>query len=273
MCNAHNHSWNCDCGFGGDTGSGGGRRGFGGARCYVSVYDVLERPVSAGWAKDERGTVESYVNPNAHCPVCGALVYFYRSPYDGRVFFDELGWPWPKHPCTDNRREPPRATHQSARATGSRALPRWQIEGWHPVLSAKVYAGGDRQHITGDVDGGFQELLLPVGESVDADAPILVRRQTSHPHVFEATFLHSSAFGVQEHKTIAFDPRIAALGEDVIVRAARGDATASYVVGRFILWHLDDPAAARPYLERAAGAGSLEALVDLAIVQLFSPPK
>jgi hypothetical protein len=47
------------------------------------------------------GTVESHVNPNAHCPVCGAAVYFDRSPYDGRVFFDELGWPWPKHPCTD----------------------------------------------------------------------------------------------------------------------------------------------------------------------------
>jgi hypothetical protein len=43
-------------------------------------------------------------------------------------------------------------------------------------LSAKVYAGGDRQHITGDVDDGFQELLLPLGENVDADAPILVRR-------------------------------------------------------------------------------------------------
>jgi hypothetical protein len=28
-------------------------------------------------------------------------VYFYQSPYGGRVFFDELGPPWPKHPCTD----------------------------------------------------------------------------------------------------------------------------------------------------------------------------
>jgi hypothetical protein len=105
VCNAYNHSWGCDCGFGGDTGGGGGRSGFASPRYYVSVSDVLERPLSAGWAKDKRGTVESYVNPNAHCPVCGQLVYFYRSPYDGRVFFDELGWPWPKHPCTDNRRE------------------------------------------------------------------------------------------------------------------------------------------------------------------------
>ena len=37
------------------------------------------------------------------CPACGEPVYFYKSPYNGRVFFDSLGHPWPKHPCTDNR--------------------------------------------------------------------------------------------------------------------------------------------------------------------------
>ena len=49
-------------------------------------------------------TYPSYVNPNARCPVCDAKVFFYQSPYGGRVFFDELGPPWPKHPCTDNPR-------------------------------------------------------------------------------------------------------------------------------------------------------------------------
>jgi hypothetical protein len=47
-------------------------------------------------------TIVSYVNPNAHCPVCGERVFFYQSPSGGRVFFDHPGWPWPKHPCTDN---------------------------------------------------------------------------------------------------------------------------------------------------------------------------
>lgn len=46
-------------------------------------------------------TIDSYVNPNATCPVCGKTVFFYQSPHGGRVFFDALGWPWPKHPCTD----------------------------------------------------------------------------------------------------------------------------------------------------------------------------
>ncbi len=59
-------------------------------------------------------TYPSYVNPNATCPVCGASVYFYQSPYGGRVFFDELGPPWPKHPCTDN----PIVRHQFSSAEG-----------------------------------------------------------------------------------------------------------------------------------------------------------
>jgi hypothetical protein len=50
----------------------------------------------------EYNTYDSYLDPNARCPVCGAPVFFYQSPYGGRVFFDDVGWPWPKHRCTDN---------------------------------------------------------------------------------------------------------------------------------------------------------------------------
>lgn len=49
-------------------------------------------------------TIVSYVNPNAHCPLCGERVFFYQSSNGGRVFFEHLGWPWPKHPCTDSPR-------------------------------------------------------------------------------------------------------------------------------------------------------------------------
>jgi hypothetical protein len=64
------------------------------------------------------GAVQSYVNPNAHCPVCGEIVFFYQSPYGGRVYFDDLGWPWPKHPCTDNPRS------QTGRVSQAKSLSR-----------------------------------------------------------------------------------------------------------------------------------------------------
>ncbi|MCD6050475.1 MAG: hypothetical protein K0Q55_1878 [Verrucomicrobia bacterium] len=103
MCNAWNHPRDCNCGWGGDGNFGGyvgyGRYGGVGSGGGYSTFrstsegEVFEFPFI---------TYPSYVNPNAQCPVCGASVYFYQSPYGGRVFFDELGPPWPKHPCTDN---------------------------------------------------------------------------------------------------------------------------------------------------------------------------
>ena len=34
------------------------------------------------------------------CPYCGAKVFFYTDEYGSKVFFDELGPPWPKHSCS-----------------------------------------------------------------------------------------------------------------------------------------------------------------------------
>lgn len=76
--------------------------------------DGVLKPIhlQGGWcsgasnSSDDRPyrSVEEYTNPNAYCPVCGEKVFFYQSYNGGRVFFDNLGWPWPKHPCTDNGR-------------------------------------------------------------------------------------------------------------------------------------------------------------------------
>lgn len=48
------------------------------------------------------GSRASFTVPNAICPVCGAQVFFYQNDFGSRVYFDDLGPPWPKHPCTDN---------------------------------------------------------------------------------------------------------------------------------------------------------------------------
>lgn len=86
MCNAFNHPPGCTCGWGGDGHLGKRSDIFFPAK--VSFFKINE--------------LESYINPNAKCPACGAPVFFYKSENGGRVYFDSLGPPWPKHPCTDN---------------------------------------------------------------------------------------------------------------------------------------------------------------------------
>lgn len=75
-CNAWNHPPDCNCGWGGDTGSG----------------DKEHRLASYGLP----GTQSTHP---AICPVCGANVFYYENDFGSKVWFDELGYPWPKHPC------------------------------------------------------------------------------------------------------------------------------------------------------------------------------
>lgn len=199
MCNACNHSFDCNCGFGGDTG---GEYGGGWSRSRVS-YILPSEPISGGWAKDSGGTIKSYVNPNAHCPVCDAPVYFYRSPYNGRVFFDDLGWPWPKHPCTDNSREPRRATKESLLGRNPKGKPAWVDAGWEPILSVKIHSTGGRTQITGDYRDEFIELNLPAGEVIDRDSPMFVRNLSDEPDIFEVTFIRTDPFATQVRKVLA----------------------------------------------------------------------
>ena len=126
MCNAKNHSPGCTCGWGGDghlgRHTGGSTTGFvtGSSRAYSWVP-----PISQSW--------DSYVVPNAACPVCGKAVFFYHSPYGGRVFFDELGPPWPKHRCTDRTSAP-----KALLATPSPVIPKWLSNGWKPFFLSSI---------------------------------------------------------------------------------------------------------------------------------------
>lgn len=66
-----------------------------------------------------------FVNPNASCPVCGAPVFFYQNEHGSRVYFDELGPPWPKHPCTD---DPSIARHASRPTSAAVARPEFRSD-------------------------------------------------------------------------------------------------------------------------------------------------
>ena len=69
-------------------------RGSSAFRTLAGTKLPLKPSLSVPFPVDTRNP-HSYTTPNAKCPVCGIRVYFYRSPDGGRVFFDELGPPWP----------------------------------------------------------------------------------------------------------------------------------------------------------------------------------
>lgn len=128
MCNSWNHSYDCRCGFGGEGHLG---RSYGSTRIFEGNF------------LNHRISYESFVNPNAKCPVCKAPVFFYQSPYGGRVFFDKLGHPWLKHPCTDTslRNLDVRLNKELRGDEVAMNLSRegnWENEGWESLVCYQV---------------------------------------------------------------------------------------------------------------------------------------
>ena len=109
MCNAWNHSPGCTCGWGGHGTTS-------------PSHSTLRLAASIS-----PNLLTSYTIPNASCPVCGTSVFFYVSPHGGRVFFDELGPPWPKHSCTDV------GDSVFAPSEALTILYKWQEDGWVPL--------------------------------------------------------------------------------------------------------------------------------------------
>jgi len=90
----YNHFSNCGCGWCVHYRRRRSAVVFDGARANALVI-LRERQYKEG------SYASCFVNPNATCPVCGVRVFFYANVYGSRVFFDELGGDWTKHPCTD----------------------------------------------------------------------------------------------------------------------------------------------------------------------------
>jgi hypothetical protein len=261
-CNAYNHAPNCPCGFGGDTGGGYWSRA--GSGFYGSGP-------SFGWLSDGGGTVASYVNPNAHCPVCGVPVIFYRSPYNGRVFFNPpLGPPWDKHECKDNGYQP-RAYVAYEDNDASAPEPEWKRKGWKPLSHPRVDKRGENTRVRGDVEGDRVEVAVIGGKEVD-HGPVFLRPFAGAPGIYEITYLRSDKLTTRERTALAADAAIAKAGRELVRRAAASDPEALAELGRFILYELEQPERARPYLKRALTLGvldALEVLADLAVIALF----
>ena len=157
-----------------------------------------------GLAKDSQVTTDlvsvvgarhSYTVPIA-CPICGDAVFLYQSEHGGRAFFDELGPPWPKHPCTDRAR----AVQPAASVATDQSLPSrrysWQEAGWLPVTDVIVEsAGSDRALLRGRLNSQLLTIYIPITTVVAgtdpvaeiANSPIHARRTVDG--AFELAFL------------------------------------------------------------------------------------
>lgn len=118
------------------------------------------------------GRRHSYTVP-IPCPICGDAVFLYQSEHGGRAFFDELGPPWPKHPCTDRAR----AVQPTASVATDRLLPSrryaWQEAGWLPVTDVRVEpAGSDRVRLRGKHDSQLLTIDIPITSGVFGTDPV-----------------------------------------------------------------------------------------------------
>lgn len=119
----YNHRANCSCGWCDGSGGGGG----GGGNSAVHTLRVASEM--------------SLTHPNSRCPVCRARVFFYRSPTGGGVYFDEMGPPWPKHPCMDSSGSEQHAPRAEAAPSTKRIVSQWQREDWTPLRFSKMSSG------------------------------------------------------------------------------------------------------------------------------------
>ncbi|SFO95689.1 hypothetical protein SAMN04488060_0962 [Qipengyuania nanhaisediminis] len=102
-------------------------------------------PRNRGWFR----TPEAFTDPNALCPVCGASVFYYQNSFGSRVFFDDLGWPWPKHPCTDN------PIAQSAKV---KRLKKRKARKGASAFAANIYELANANECDGFIEAKFRSL-------------------------------------------------------------------------------------------------------------------
>jgi hypothetical protein len=159
-CNAWNHPPNCDCGWGG-------------------VFYGFE-------VKTERyywQVSDSYTNPNATCPICRAKVFYYESPFGGKVYFDHMGPPWPKHPCMDLHQAKTQTKFgtEKTQPTIKLNISNYKIEeGWRPVYCAEIKNSTELDGciVLSLYEPENRKLLYAKHkrESIDERSPILIRR-------------------------------------------------------------------------------------------------
>lgn len=187
MCNAHNHQPSCTCGWGG-SGAGGGRR-------FSSSVRKIPFTDGRDWKRANSPSFRTFTVPNAKCPVCGATVFFYQSSNGGRVFFDCLGPPWPKHGCTDSyfRSSQVRIIPPADLVDEQIIAPECLGTGWSAFI-----ATAESDFFQETVMFGYEaqtqtqyEFVLPHGTNINLESPIFFREIREKPGNYEISFLRN----------------------------------------------------------------------------------
>lgn len=232
-CNAFNHPSNCDCGWGG--------QGYGGARSGPTHSEQLIPFFATYWTPSRRNIYDSYVNPNAKCPVCGASVFFFQASNGGRVFFDELGPPWPKHPCTDmsSHHWTPREFILSARKPDSPI--QWQDDGWEPVLlvDAKLFEFLTILKVRRiDSDGLELNIAIKTEAPLGRDALTFIRESDIGLGIFDVSYLDtvSGHMAVTPRQTLGMRNCYTFSEYEIWQQAIEGSSAHQNLVARMILF-------------------------------------
>lgn len=275
-CNAWNHPSYCTCGWGGDGHAG--RRTGSFSAVTVAVVDGFT------WRFDREPTHDSYVNPNARCPVCGASVYFYQSPFGGKVFFDELGPPWPKHGCTDHAAALKVPVYgEVSVAQTSKAPPLYEPGSWRPLIIKQMGRSGshDRVELRASEKLAGSHLYVPHGWV--GDAPAMWRYSKDDPGFVEISCIKLNEAGVIQEENFSvpswlrndeeFEAWLANPHADPSAEALNAIGFA-YSFGCKLAdgpsWYVGLPtvdfAVARSYFERSAAKGFWAAINNLGVM-------
>ena len=172
-CNGYNHHPSCNCGWGGVW--------YGGS----SSNDgwLFNKPWTTRKLGRQPSTFDllaaNYTKPNVSCPVCGETVFYFRSRYGGRVYFDSLGPPWPKHPCTSSDGIPRRVS----------IIP-WQEDEWRALSKVHIELISENKRtysIRGESNGNINVFYCCSPVVITAD---IVRVKRVGYGVFSASMLY-----------------------------------------------------------------------------------
>jgi hypothetical protein len=214
-----------------------------------------------------------WITPHARCPVCGAAVFFYANRNGSRVFFDDLGPPWPKHPCTDNgmahvamvggRRTPSRHDFSLAQSPGHLRDRRWTTYAVKGITVEDGYSRIALQPLSGSGSGP----TWAVSERVSLEVEDLVFVRAQQMSYFETAV--GAPVVVEDAKRAADSARRLITERDrqhilatVAARVTAGEMT------------LDEMAEVTVAVEAARNRGDLAAALRIKVTDLkVAPPR